>query len=143
VEAFALAVRTEVAHHGVDVGVAYLSFTDTDMTRGAGLQSGPDVVRERLPGPLGRLYKLGPAVDRLVAGIERRAPFVYGQSFIRWLRPLRWLLPSAAYVAGKRGAAQAEQAMTGREIEVSQPVGAGGQADVEARGRRGIRPSAT
>src|SRR5690606_6778158 len=35
VEAFAQAVRVEVAHRGVDVGVAYLSWTDTDMVRGA------------------------------------------------------------------------------------------------------------
>ncbi|HST82469.1 MAG TPA: SDR family oxidoreductase [Kineosporiaceae bacterium] len=135
VEAFALALRTEVAHHGVDAGVAYLSFTDTDMTRGAGLDGGSEDLRQQLPGPLGRLYELGPAVERLVAGIERRAPFVYGQAFIRWLRPLRWLLPSAAYWTGRRGAAHAEQAMTGRAMEASQPVGAGGRADTEARNR--------
>lgn len=136
VEAFALAVRTEVAHHGVDVGVAYLSFTDTDMTRGAGLASGSDLLRRRLPGPLGQLYELGPAVERMVAGIERRAPFVYGQEFIRWLRPLRWLMPSAAFVTGRRGSAHAEKAMTGRGQETSQPVGPGGRADIEARDRR-------
>jgi NAD(P)-dependent dehydrogenase (short-subunit alcohol dehydrogenase family) len=135
VEAFALALRTEVSHHGVDVGVAYLSFTDTDMTRGSGPGGGTDDIRQHLPGPLGRLYELGPAVERLVAGIERRAPFVYGQAFIRWLRPLRWVLPSAAYRTGRRGAALAEQAMVGRGAEASQPVGAGGQADTEARNR--------
>ncbi len=140
VEAFALAVRTEVAHHGVDVGVAYLSFTDTDMTRGAGLRAGPNDVRRRLPGPLGRLYELDPAVARLAAGIERRAPFVYGQAFIRWVRPLRWLMPSVAYLIGRRGAAEAEQAMTGRSAEASAPVGAGGQADIEARSRRSVPP---
>ena len=35
VEAFAHSVRAEVAHHGVGIGVAYLSWTDTDMVRGA------------------------------------------------------------------------------------------------------------
>src|SRR4029450_5709210 len=34
VEAFAHSLRTEMAHHGVDVGVAYLYWTDTHMTRG-------------------------------------------------------------------------------------------------------------
>ena len=135
VEAFALSVRTEVAHHGVDVGVAYLSFTDTDMTRGAG-RIGPDEVRKRMPGRLGRLYELEPAVERLVAGIERRSPFVYGQAFVRWVRPVRWVLPSALYRAGQRATAQTEQTMTGRGVDLSQPVGAGGRADVEARGRR-------
>jgi NAD(P)-dependent dehydrogenase (short-subunit alcohol dehydrogenase family) len=136
VEAFALAVRTEVAHHGVDVGVAYLSFTDTDMTRGTS-RAGSDDMRQRLPGPLGRLYELGPAVERLVAGIERRAPFVYGQAFIRWVRPVRWLLPSAAYRTGRQGAAQAELAMAEIGSQASHPVGAGGRADIEARDRRG------
>jgi hypothetical protein len=72
-------------------------------------------------------------VDRLVAGIERRAPFVYGQSFIRWLRPLRWLLPSLAYATGQRVSARAEEAMSGRGAEASQAVGPGGRADTEAR----------
>jgi short-subunit dehydrogenase len=35
VEAFAHALRAEVAHQGVDVGVAYLTWTDTDMVRAA------------------------------------------------------------------------------------------------------------
>jgi NAD(P)-dependent dehydrogenase (short-subunit alcohol dehydrogenase family) len=139
IEAFALAVRTEVAHHGVDVGVAYLSFTDTDMTRGTSPATG-EAMWDRLPGPLGQLYELGPAVERIVAGIERRAPFVYGQAFIRWVRPLRWLLPSAAYRTGQRAAARAEQAMAGRGLEASQPVGAGGLADLAARDRRAGRP---
>ena len=137
IEAFALSLRTEVAHHGVDVGVAYLSFTDTDMTRaGGGPLNGSRGMRGKLPGPLGQLYELGPAVERIVAGIERRAPFVYGQAFIRWIRPLRWLLPSAAYRTGQRAAAQAEQAMTDHGVELSQPVGPGGQADIKARSQR-------
>jgi short-subunit dehydrogenase len=35
VEAFAHALRGEVAHHGVEVGIACLSRTHTDMVRGA------------------------------------------------------------------------------------------------------------
>ena len=136
VEAFALSLRTEVAHHGVAAGVAYLSFTDTDMTRAAHALHGSDQLRDRLPGSLGKLYNLDDAVTRLVAGIERRAPFVYGQPFIRWLRPARWLLPSALYHSGRRGMAQQERALAERGAEASSPVGAGGAADVLARGRR-------
>jgi NAD(P)-dependent dehydrogenase (short-subunit alcohol dehydrogenase family) len=137
VEAFALALRSEVAHHGVDVGVAYLSFTNTDMTRAARTRAETETRLRSLPGPLGKLYDLDAAVERLAAGVERRAPFVYGQSFIRWIRPLRWLLPSAAYRTARRGVAQAEQSMSEQGVDASLPVGAGGLADVEARARRG------
>ena len=134
VEAFALALRPEVAHHGVDVGVAYLAFTDTDMTRGAGLHTASG--RTGLPAAVGRMYELAPAVERVVAGIERRSPFVYGQPFIRWVRPWRWLLPSLVHHTGQRAAAKFEQIMAAQGNPASRPVGAGGQADVEARSRR-------
>lgn len=135
VEAFALSLRTEVAHHGVDVGVAYLSFTDTDMTRGASAMLESEEVR-RLPGRVSKLYDLDQAMDRLVAGIRRRAPFVYGQSFIRWIRPLRWLVPSLTYRTARGGAARIEQDLAKRGVEGSMPIGAGGQADTAARKQR-------
>ncbi len=137
VEAFAVALRTEVAHHGVDVGVAYLSFTDTDMTR-AGQQataggSGSGGLRIRL-------HPLDAAIERIVAGIERREPFVYGQSFIRWVRPWRWLLPSLTYLGGRRIAVRLERRMAEQGPAGSLPVGAGGQADIAARAARPRRP---
>src|SRR3954466_6903322 len=49
VEAYAHSLRAEVGHQGVRVGVGYLSWTDTDMVRGA---DEDDVLRElraRLP----------------------------------------------------------------------------------------------
>src|SRR3954471_7181221 len=60
VEAFAHSLRGEVRHHGVDVGVAYLTWTDTDMVRGADERGFAD--RSKLPGVLGRTYPLEPAV---------------------------------------------------------------------------------
>jgi NAD(P)-dependent dehydrogenase (short-subunit alcohol dehydrogenase family) len=139
VEAFALAVRTEVAHHQVDVGVAYLSFTDTDMTRAAAVGHSGEPGRGRAGSRrLGRVHELGPAVDRLVGGIERRSPFVYGQPFIRWVRPVRWVLPSLVYATSQQVSARAEASRGGRGT--SQAVGAGGRADTEARDRhRAVR----
>jgi NAD(P)-dependent dehydrogenase (short-subunit alcohol dehydrogenase family) len=135
VEAFALALRPELAHHGTDAGVAYLAFTDTDMTRGSSPADGSEAMRKNLPGPLGRLHELEPAVERLVAGIECRAPFVYGQPFLRWLRPVRWLLPSVVYRVARRSAERAEKSMIKRGVDTSHPLGAGGEADAEARRR--------
>jgi NAD(P)-dependent dehydrogenase (short-subunit alcohol dehydrogenase family) len=158
VEAFAVALRVEVAHHGVDVGVAYLSFTDTDMTRagrsfnrpeqaadddgpadGDGPAASDDDLRQELPGGVARLYPLEAAIDRLVAGIERRSPFVYGQSFIRWVRPWRWLLPSLTYLGGRRIAVRLEQQQQEQGPQAVLPVGAGGQADIAARSARSAR----
>jgi NAD(P)-dependent dehydrogenase (short-subunit alcohol dehydrogenase family) len=138
VEAFAQALRAEVAGHGVGVGVAYLSWTDTDLVRGMDAWPGLRDARTRLPYPLNRTYPVGPSVARLVAGIERRSPRVYGQP---WLRPLPWLrgaIPSiVAATAGDR-ASEAEDHLR-RDAASSMPIGPGGAADAEARRRRVTR----
>ncbi len=78
VEAYAHSLRAEVGYQGVRVGVAYLSWTDTDMVRGADQDDVMRELRQRLPWPSNKTYPLGPAVDRIVAGIERRSAHVYG-----------------------------------------------------------------
>jgi NAD(P)-dependent dehydrogenase (short-subunit alcohol dehydrogenase family) len=93
VEAFAHCLRGEVGYQGVKVGVGYLSWTDTDMVRGA---DEDDVMREaraRLPWPANRTYPLDPAVDRIVAGIERRSAHVYAQWWLRGTQSVRGYLP--------------------------------------------------
>ncbi|KPI00920.1 short-chain dehydrogenase/reductase SDR, partial [Actinobacteria bacterium OK074] len=86
VEAFAHCLRAEVGHQGVKVGVAYLSWTDTDMVRGADRDDVMRELRAKLPWPANKTYPLGPAVDRLVGGIERRATHVYGQWWLRGMQ---------------------------------------------------------
>ncbi|WP_062216524.1 SDR family oxidoreductase [Streptomyces sp. NBRC 109706] len=93
VEAFAHCLRAEVAADGVAVGVAYLSWTDTDMVRGADADERLREARLRLPWPANRTTPLRPAVVRLAAGIERRAPHVYAQRWIRGIVPTRPVLP--------------------------------------------------
>ncbi|RKN37769.1 SDR family oxidoreductase [Streptomyces hoynatensis] len=94
VEAFAHSLRAEVAPDGVGVGVAYLSWTDTDMVRAADEEPALRELRARLPWPVNRTAPLGPAVRRLAAGIERRAVHVYAQPWLRAAVPVRWLLPA-------------------------------------------------
>ncbi|WP_457031466.1 SDR family oxidoreductase [Kitasatospora sp. P5_F3] len=94
VEAFAHSLRAEVAHQGVKVGVGYLSWTDTDMVRGADQDEVLRQMRARLPWPANKTYPLPPAVDRLIAGIARRSAHVYAQPWLRGMQPVRWLLPS-------------------------------------------------
>ena len=131
VEAFAHCLRAEVAGQGVGVGVAYLSWTDTDMVRGADRHEGLAKLRASLPFPLNRTYPLASAVARLTDGIARRAHHVYGQPWLRLMQPVRGGVPTVLGLAGPRRLArfQAEIA-SGGEIGL---VGAGGAADTAAR----------
>lgn len=89
-----------------------------------------------------RTNPAGPAADALVRGIARRAPHVYGQ---RWLPPVqlfRGLLPWFTRPAGRdMPEIEARWLAAGARTD---PVGAGGAADIAARARSAARaPSGT
>jgi NAD(P)-dependent dehydrogenase (short-subunit alcohol dehydrogenase family) len=129
VEALAHVLRAEVAHRGVAVGVAYLSWTDTDMVRGADADPVLADMRKRLPWPANQTAPLDPAIRRLATGIARRSPRIYAQP---WIRLLQWL-PRGALPAmvSARGAAEVGR-VAGRLTETAdqrrRPVGPGGAA---------------
>jgi NAD(P)-dependent dehydrogenase (short-subunit alcohol dehydrogenase family) len=129
VEAFTEAVRTEVAGHGVALGTAYLSWTDTDMVRGADEHPDMREARKGLPGVLGKTYPVEPTVVALCDGIERRAAHVYGQPWVRFVRPIRGLIAGLTYVAGRRDIAKAEKSFLDEGEGAGNLVGAGGRAD--------------
>lgn len=133
VEAFAHSLRAEVGYRGVKVGVGYLSWTDTDMVRGADEDDVMRELRQRLPWPSNRTYPLGPAVDRIVAGIERRSAHVYAQWWLRGMQSVRGYLPTLIGVVGQR-----EMKRYGSRLEgVGKGlVGAGGAADQDERAAR-------
>ncbi|WP_458078658.1 SDR family oxidoreductase [Streptomyces sp. EMB26] len=130
VEAYAHALRAEVAHRGVKVGVGYLSWTDTDMVRGADQDDVMRELRQRLPWPANKTYPLGPAVDRLVAGIERRSAHVYGQAWLRGMQGVRGYLPALIGTVGQREMKRFGHRLDGLRIGL---VGAGGNADERHR----------
>ncbi|MEV7284274.1 SDR family oxidoreductase [Streptomyces sp. NPDC093252] len=132
VEAFAHCLRAEVGHQGVRVGVAYLSWTDTDMVRGADQDAVLRELRQRLPWPARKTYPLGPAVDRIVAGIERRGAHVYAQGWLRGMQGVRGYLPGVVGVVGLREVRRVAGRLGGVGTGL---VGAGGVAD--ERGREG------
>ncbi|WP_039937911.1 SDR family oxidoreductase [Streptomyces himastatinicus] len=136
VEAFAHCLRAEVGHRGVTVGVGYLSWTDTDMVRGADRDEVMRELRARMPWPAGRTYPLGPAVDRLVAGIERRSAHVYGQWWLRGMQPVRGYLPALIGAVGRREMRWAEPRLAATRGQRGHLVGEGGAADERARGAR-------
>jgi NAD(P)-dependent dehydrogenase (short-subunit alcohol dehydrogenase family) len=72
-EAFADALRMEVAHTGTKVGVAYFSFIDTDMVRRSFEQRSTQAGSERIQGPFSRWAPVSEVGDAVVAAVERRA----------------------------------------------------------------------
>ncbi|MFI0714572.1 SDR family oxidoreductase [Streptomyces inhibens] len=126
VEAFAHALRAEVAHAGVDVGIAYLSWTDTDMIHTPVLRE----LRAGLPWPVGKIYPPQQVADRLVRGIERREPAVYAQPWLRAVQALRGGVPG---VVMRRSRHQLHRLVSRGDIEATGLVGEGGRADEAAR----------
>lgn len=134
VEAFAHALRAEVAHEHVQVGVAYLSWTDTDMVRSADDDPVLREMRARLPWPMNRTTPVAPAVARLTAGIAHRKPHVYAQP---WIRALQWLpraaVPAAIALGGPRKVARVSPRLHETADLRQRPVGPGGAAASAAR----------
>src|SRR5699024_9899099 len=73
VEHFATALRLEVAHRGVDVGSAHMSWIDTPLVRDtrADLSTFGEMV-SKLPFPLNRTTSVEACGAAFVAGIEKR-----------------------------------------------------------------------
>jgi NAD(P)-dependent dehydrogenase (short-subunit alcohol dehydrogenase family) len=83
-------LRIEVAHLGVDVGVAYFSWIDTDMVRGAERHHRAfGELRADLRGPASRTLPVGAAADAIVAAVHGRRRSATAPRFVRaagWLR---------------------------------------------------------
>ncbi|MBV8929986.1 MAG: SDR family oxidoreductase [Mycobacteriaceae bacterium] len=92
VEHFANALRVEVAHLGVDVGSAHMSWIDTPLVQ----ESKADLptfreMLSKLPGPLGKTTSVQKCGEAFVNGIEGRKRQINCPGWvgiIRWLRPL-------------------------------------------------------
>jgi len=127
VEAFAHSLRAELAAHGVDVGIGYLSWTDTDMVRGADQNEVLRQMRAGLPFPANRTYPLEPTVERLVDGIVRRRAHVYGQRWLPAMQLVRGLIPAVVTRHARRVMAEFETRWLAAGGDTGL-VGAGGAA---------------
>lgn len=87
-------------------------------------------LRQRLPWPTNRTYPLGPAVDRIVAGIERRSAHVYAQWWLRGMQSIRGYLPTVIGTVGQREMKRFGPRLDGVGKGL---VGAGGRADQTER----------
>jgi short-subunit dehydrogenase len=133
VEAFANSLRSEVKHLGVDVGVGYFGFIDTDMVRGTDAHPALGALRQELPSPIGKRYPVS-AVGKAVAdGIEKRRRWVVVPGWMRSLLVLRTVLAPALERASSEQAAEADRLFQ-EDVEArgaeaaSAPLGAGGEA---------------
>jgi NAD(P)-dependent dehydrogenase (short-subunit alcohol dehydrogenase family) len=140
VEAFANVLRAEVRHLGVDVGVGYFAFIDTDMVRGSDAHPVFGKMRSKLPRPLAKTYPLADVGDAVVDGIVRRRRWVTVPSWIRAAIMLRGPLQHLGELGARGKVAEvdaefaADIATRGAEA-ASAPVGAGGQAAAVRRER--------
>jgi NAD(P)-dependent dehydrogenase (short-subunit alcohol dehydrogenase family) len=133
-EAFADSLRLEVKHLGVDVGVGYFSYIDTDMVRGADAHPAVGQMRaEMTRGPLAKTYPLSDAGQAIADGIEKRRRWVVVPPWARALLVLRTAL-APLMERGARDFAEegdrlfeADVAERGAEA-ASKPVGPGGEA---------------
>lgn len=97
VEHFANALRLEVHHHGVDVGVAHMSWIDTPLVQDAKKDLAAfDEMITLLPGPLSRTTSVEACVKAFVKGIGKRSRRVYVPGWVGFIRSRRNLLASAA-----------------------------------------------
>ncbi len=93
------ALRLEVGHLGVGVGVAHMSWIDTALVRDtkADLPSFTRLVAA-LPWPLNKTTSVDNCADALVKGIEGRQARVYCP---RWVGLFRWLKPALSTRVGE------------------------------------------
>jgi NAD(P)-dependent dehydrogenase (short-subunit alcohol dehydrogenase family) len=129
VEAFALSLRGELKHHGVKVGVGYLTWTDTDMVRGADELPGLSTMRAKLPGVFGKTYPASPAIARMVDGMAHRRARVYAQPWVRALSWTRVVWPTLGSLAPAKDLRAVEAEIRAAGAQATTPVGAGGAAD--------------
>src|SRR5215217_5416184 len=75
-EAFADSLRVEVKRLGVDVGVGYFSFIDTDLVRSADAHPTLGRLRQETFGPLAKAYPVSAVGEAIAEGIESRRRWV-------------------------------------------------------------------
>ena len=136
-EAFGDSLRSEVKHLGVDVGVGYFGFIDTDMVRGADAHPAIGALREAAGGPLSKTYPLSKAGKALADGIENRNRWVVVPRYARAMIVLRTLLQPLVDREAQKQAPEADRLFLA-DVEdrgaalASTGVGPGGAAAFKA-----------
>jgi short-subunit dehydrogenase len=136
VEAFGDSIRQELKHLGVDVGVGYFSWIDTEMVRGGDRHPAFQGMRDKLPGPFGKTYPVTAAGEAVRRGVEQRRRWVVVPGWARLILLSRGWFWALAEAGTKREFpdmdAAFERDVQDRGVEAAAgPVGAGGAAERE------------
>jgi NAD(P)-dependent dehydrogenase (short-subunit alcohol dehydrogenase family) len=102
VEAFANALRAEVKHLGVDVGVVHPTWIATDMVNSADEHPVFGRMRATNGGLASRTYPLSVAVDLISAGIAKRTRAVHVPGWVGVLKLFRALIPRVVESQARR-----------------------------------------
>lgn len=85
-------LRQETAHLGIEVGVAYFSWINTDLVKAGQDHPAFRFMRQQLPGPLKNIGAPGMAIRAIVRGVERRRRRVYAPWWIGPVLALRYFI---------------------------------------------------
>ncbi|MGW7296430.1 short-chain dehydrogenase/reductase [Streptomyces sp. NPDC054829] len=131
VESFAHALRAEIAHRRVGVGIAYVGRTATGRVRDADEHPVLRELRGHLPPSLREPHPVAEVADRLVTAVERRRPTVYVPRSLHAAPLVRAGLPPLITLLSRRAlarlAAPEPLTVSGRAVRTAAPVT--GEAD--------------
>jgi NAD(P)-dependent dehydrogenase (short-subunit alcohol dehydrogenase family) len=133
-EYFANTLRLEVAHRGVDVGCAHMSWIDTPLVQDA--KSDLSAFRDMLttlPGPLKLTTSVDKCGEAFVKGIEGRKSRIYCPS---WVGVFRWLRPIIATPVGERDIRKSVESLLPKMDAEVALLGRSTSARTEALGRQ-------
>jgi NAD(P)-dependent dehydrogenase (short-subunit alcohol dehydrogenase family) len=122
VEAVAATTRLEVAADGIDVGIAYFGFLDTDLVRDAQANRGFEALRATAPSFLRKPVAVEGAIDRIVSAVDGRrgqVAFPRGVATVLRMRTRVWRLGRKAATKHAPGIVAAFA-----EVEEATPTGA-------------------
>ena len=134
VEQFGNGLRLEVAHLGVDVGVAHMTWIDTDLVRDM-KDDLPSFRRAltRMPGPLGAFTSVEECATAFVDAVEHRTRKVFVPGSLRWVESMRTVvLGRRAEVQLRRQAARLVPALEAETAETGRHFGSNSTGDRSA-----------
>ncbi|MFJ1928253.1 MULTISPECIES: SDR family oxidoreductase [unclassified Streptomyces] len=136
-ESFALALRGEVQPDGVQVGIAYLHWTGTDMLTGIDDDPVLTALRRNQPRVARRVHTPDQVARWLTQGITHRTPYIYAPPWLRVCQPLRPVFPALVARITRRELRGRPSGTLSRPVEV---LGVGGRADWDSYRAGRFRP---